>query len=111
MNLRSTIALVLMVLANASHAEFDSREHTDLGPVVMLCASEPESGRFDAAWMKWVRENPEADLTVAIRTVLSRAGTLRSMAMPGMQPRPVGERPDPEAIGERMAALARQARR
>jgi hypothetical protein len=111
MNLRSSIALALTLLASAGHAEFDTREHTDLGPVVMLCASEPESGRFDAAWMQWVRENPDADVSAAIRTVLSRAGTLRSMAMPGMRPRPVGERPDPDAIGERLAALARQARR
>ena len=94
----------------ASGAEFDPRSHDDLSTVIMLCAAAPESPGFDAAWINWVRANPTADTNAAIRAVLSRAGTLHSMAVPGMQPRQAGSRPDPKAVAERMRYLARKAR-
>ena len=107
-----TLLLLLLLLHGTppGAAEFDPRWHGDLGPVITLCAAEPASPRFDAAWMNWVRANPGADLDAAIRTVLSRAGTLRSMAGPGMAPGPAGTRPDPQAVAERMRYLARKAR-
>ena len=101
--------LLTVLLAGGAFAEFDPRAHGDLNGVIFLCASEPGSPRFDAAWVDWLRANPEADVNGAIQTVLSRAGTVRSMAIPGMAPAKPGSRPDPEAIAAHMTALARQA--
>lgn len=91
-------------------AAFDPRNHGDLNGVIFLCATEPASPRFDAAWVDWLDANPDADVDGAISNVLSRAGTIRSMAIPGMAPARPGSRPDPAAIAEHMAALARRAR-
>lgn len=97
--------------ASASAAEFDPRSHSDLNGVIFLCATEPASPRFDAAWVDWLQANPDADVDGAIRTVVSRAGTVRSMAIPGMAPAKPGSRPDPEAVAGHMTALARGVRR
>ena len=85
---------------------FDPRSHTSLDQVIALCATKPGSQRFDQAWLLWLEENPQADVYGAVETVLSRAGTLRSMAMPGMKPTPQGRQPDPDAIADRMLSLA-----
>ena len=89
-----------------AQAEFDTRAHTDLGQVIMLCATEPGSPRFASAWKDWLVRNPGADVAGAVETVVSRAGTVRSMAVPGMTPTARGQRPDPEAITELMFSLA-----
>lgn len=85
---------------------FDPRGHTDLDQVIALCATEPGSPRFDQVWLDWLASNPEADVYEAVETVISRAGTVRSMAIPGMAPAPRGARPDPQAIADRMLSLA-----
>jgi hypothetical protein len=109
-----TFCLTLLLLATCAAAEaqthFDPRAHTPLDQVVMLCATEPDSARFDSAWLAWLAENPDADVEGAVRTVVSRSGTLRSMAIPGMQVKPRPTRPDPEAIAERMLSLAKRSR-
>ena len=110
MKIRLLLLFLLLHGATPGAAEFDPRAHSDLGPVITLCATEPESPRFDVAWTDWVRDNPTADVDAAIRTVLSRAGTLRSMAVPGMTPGRVSPRPDPRAVAERMRYLARKTR-
>jgi hypothetical protein len=101
---------LLVVCAAAAEAQrynhFDPRAHTDLDQVVALCATEPGSQRFDQAWLSWLAANPEADVYRAVDTVVSRAGTVRSMAVPGMAPTPTGQKPDPEAIADRMLSLA-----
>jgi hypothetical protein len=85
---------------------FDPRAHTGLDQVVALCATEPGSERFDQAWLSWLAANPDADVYRAVETVISRAGTVRSMAVPGMMPTPRGQKPDPQAISDRMLGLA-----
>ena len=85
---------------------FDPRSHTSLDQVIALCATKPGSQRFDQAWLSWLEQNPQADVYGAVETVLSRAGTLRSMAIPGMKPVPQGRQPDPGAIADRMLSLA-----
>lgn len=117
MNRRRTFRVILaaallglLAPLAATAAEFDPRAHGDLNGVIFLCATEPGSPRFDAAWVDWLRANPDADVDGAIRTVLSRAGTVRSMAIPGMAPAKPGSRPDPDAVAEWMAALARGVR-
>ncbi len=114
MNRGFLLLLLFLVLhpavAAVAATGFDPRQHGDLNPVIVLCATDPGSAEFDQAWMRWVRANPTADLSAAIRTVISRAATLRSMAVPGMAPKPAGERPAPGAVEERMRYLARQAR-
>ena len=108
MKIRLLLLFLLLHGAPPGAAEFDPRAHSDLGPVITLCATEPESPRFKAAWIGWVRANPTADVDAAIRTVLSRAGTLRSMAVSGMAPDRVSARPEPETIAGRMRYLARK---
>jgi hypothetical protein len=88
------------------HTHFDPRSHTGLDRVITLCATEPGSRRFDQAWLNWLADNPQADVYGAVETVLSRAGTIRSMAIPGMTPAPQGRQPDPDAIADRMLSLA-----
>ena len=101
-----TVLLALVAATAMAAGEFDPRAHGDLHEVVALGASEPGSPRFDAAWIQWLRENPSADVDGAIRTVISRAGTFRSLASPGMAPSRPGSRPDAEAISAHMRALA-----
>ncbi|TNF89277.1 MAG: hypothetical protein EP301_03330 [Gammaproteobacteria bacterium] len=112
--LQAALLGLLMLCSATVQAErynhFDPRAHTDLDQVVALCATEPGSQRFDQAWQGWLAANPEADVYLAVETVVSRAGTLRSMAVPGMAPVPRGEQPDPAAIADRMLALAGKAR-
>ncbi len=101
----------LVLIANdPAAAGFDPRNHGDLSGVILLCATEPGSPRFDAAWRDWLRTNPDADVDGAIQAVLSRAGTVRSMAIPGMAPAKPGSRPDPDAVAAHMTAIARQSR-
>lgn len=108
--LQATLCSVLLCLTVAARAEgynhFDPRAHSNLDQVVALCAIEPGSQRFAQAWLNWLAENPQADVYRAVETVVSRAGTVRSIAVPGMQPRPRGRQPDPDAIAERMLSLA-----
>ncbi|HEY5645932.1 MAG TPA: hypothetical protein VIS76_08335 [Pseudomonadales bacterium] len=109
--IRQCFLTVLFALAAASAMAaggFDPRAHGDLHGVIALCASEPGSPRFDAAWIQWLRENPDADVDGVIRTVVSRAGTVRSLASPGMAPTRPNSRPDSEAISAHMRALARR---
>ncbi len=86
-------------------AHFDPRNHDDLNQVIMLCATEPASERFAATWQHWVQENPEADVYAAVDAVISRAGTFRGMAIPGMEPVRHGQRPDPAALTDYMLSL------
>ena len=101
-----------LLLAGSSQAQtaapghFDPRAHSSLDQVVMLCATEPGSDRFAHAWQQWLADNPDADVYAAVRSVISRSGTLRSMAVPGMVPAAEGRQPDPEAVSERMLSLA-----
>lgn len=88
-----------------SAAHFDPRAYAELNPVIMLCATEPGSARFAASWRNWVAGNPEADVYAAVQTVVSRAGTFQSMAVPGMEPVRQGRRPAPEAIAAYMLDL------
>lgn len=81
-----------------------------LQTVVVLCATRPGSAEFDAAWTAWVKAHPEADIQPAIQTVISRAGTMRSMSGPGMAPTQPTRQPTPGAISERMRWLANSAR-
>jgi hypothetical protein len=107
----SCALLIGVVTAQAdAYNHFDPRAHSDLDHVVALCATEPGSERFDQAWLSWLAENPEADVYGAVETVVSRAGTVRSMAIPGMTPTPGGRKPDPDAIAERMLSLAAKPR-
>lgn len=106
-----TILLGLLIVCTAAVAaerqnHFDPRAHTGLDQVVALCATEPGSWRFDQAWLSWLAANPDADVYRAVETVVSRAGTVRSMAVPGMKPTPRGHKPDPQAISDRMLSLA-----
>ncbi|MEM8769165.1 MAG: hypothetical protein AAGE43_17100 [Pseudomonadota bacterium] len=96
----------LAVCSPSIQAEFDTRAHTDLNPVIMLCATAPGSPRFQAAWQRWLKENPGADVAGAVETVISRSGTVRSMAVPGMTPTGSGHRVDHEAIAAQMFSLA-----
>ncbi|MGE0621210.1 MAG: hypothetical protein AB7O54_01255 [Pseudomonadales bacterium] len=100
------LACLTAAAADSDAGRFDPRNHDDLNTVIFLCATEPASPRFDAAWTDWLARNPDADVDAAIESVLSRAGTVRSMAIPGMAPAKPGSRPDPEAIADYMAALA-----
>jgi hypothetical protein len=103
--------LLCAVIAQADrYNHFDPRAHTDLDQVIALCATEPGSRRFDQAWLHWLAENPDADVYGAVETVLSRAGTVRSMAIPGMSPTPGGRAPDQDAIADRMLSLAGEPR-
>ena len=108
--LQKILLSLLILCAVGVQAErynhFDPRAHTDLDQVVALCATEPGSQRFDQAWLNWLAQNPDADVYRAVDTVISRAGTVRSMAVPGMMPTPRGQKPDPQAISDRMLALA-----
>ncbi len=107
---------LLMPLVSATTAladeyrHFDPRSHTSLDQVIALCATEPGSSRFDQAWLNWLADNPDADVYQAVDNVVSRAGTFRSMAIPGMSPAPRGEKPDPAALADRMLSLAGKAR-
>lgn len=89
-----------------STEHFDPRDFDDLSQVIMLCATEPQSERFAATWQHWVEANPEADVNEAVREVVSRAGTFRGMAIPGMEPVRHGRRPDPAALADYMLSLA-----
>ncbi len=100
------LGLCLTLSWHPARAEFDTRAHTDLNQVIMLCATEPGSPRFQAAWKGWLQQNPDADVAGAIETVLSRSGTLRSMAVPGMTPTASGHRRDSGAIAAQMFSLA-----
>ena len=104
------LGALLVLCALSAQAErynhFDPRAHTDLDQVIALCATEPGSQKFDQAWLNWLAENPDADVYGAVETVVSRAGTVRSMAIPGMAPAPRGRKPDPDAIADRMLSLA-----
>jgi hypothetical protein len=105
------LALMAFLFCAASvqadrYNHFDPRAHTDLDQVIALCATEPGSRRFDQAWLRWLTENPRADVYGAVETVLSRAGTVRSMAIPGISPAPGGRAPDQGAIADRMLSLA-----
>jgi len=84
---------------------------TDLQKIVILCATEPGSPRFDAAWTAWVRENPDADLDRTVRTVVSHAGTMRSMGSAGMEPTKPKRLPTTAEITRHMQDLAASARR
>ena len=107
---RRLALMIILFCAVSAQADrynhFDPRAHTDLDQVIALCATEPGSQRFDQAWLNWLAENPQADVYGAVETVLSRAGTLRSMAIPGMSPAPGGKTPDKGAIADRMLSLA-----
>ena len=100
------LSLGLAVNGSPAQAEFDTRAHTDLSQVIVLCATEPGSPRFQAAWRAWLEKNPGADVAGAVETVISRSGTVRSMAVPGITPTARGHRPDPEAIAAQMFSLA-----
>ncbi len=105
------LAGLIVVQAFAQDApttRLDPRAHEDLNQVIMLCATEPTSERFAAAWLDWIERNPEADIYAAVNTVVSRAGTFRSMAIPGMEPISQGRRPDPEGVAEYMLNLVGQ---
>lgn len=91
--------------AAESAGHFDPRQFDRLNQVIILCATEPDSERFAATWRSWVEENPEADVHAAVNTVVSRAGTYRGMAIPGMEPVRHGRRPDPDAIADYMLSL------
>lgn len=109
-SLRQIGCLTLWLATTATaDAPFDTRTYDDLNGVIMLCATQPASARFDAAWVQWVRANPDADVASAVQTVVSRAATVRSMAVPGMEPVRPGSQPSAAAISERMTALARSA--
>ena len=100
------LGLILTLGCPPAQAEFDPRAHTDLNQVILLCATEPGSPRFQAAWKDWLGENPHADVAGAVETVISRSATLRSMAVPAMAPTASGQRPDPEALAAQMFSLA-----
>ena len=106
------ILLITMAPALQAGTQFDPRAHTPLDQVIVLCATEPGSARFDDAWLAWLAANPDADVEGAVRTVISRSGTFRSMAIPGMQPQPQtrAAKPDPAAITDRMLSLAKRPR-
>ncbi len=87
-------------------SRLDPRAHEDLGQVIMLCATEPASQRFAAAWLDWIERNPEVDVHAAVDTVVSRAGTFRSMAIPGMKPVSQSSRVDLRAVADHMLNLA-----
>lgn len=91
---------------DASAGSFDTRAHGDLNQVIILCATEPASERFAATWQDWLERNPGADVYAAVDTVVSRAGTFRSMAIPGMEPVSQGKRPDAQVLTDHMLRLA-----
>ena len=93
-----------------SRAEALESVQSDLQKIVVLCATEPGSPRFDAAWTAWVRDNPDADLERTIDTVLSRAGTIRSMSVSGLEPKKPDRQPSTDVIADRMRALGTAAR-
>ena len=112
--IRLTILLLLIAgtaTSISAQTHFDPRAHTPLDQVIALCATEPGSERFEHAWLTWLDQNPDADLAGAVKTVVSRSGTVRSMAIPGMQVKPRAPQPDPEAIAERMLSLAKRSQR
>lgn len=103
------LPLLLFCTATAQaegYRHFDPRQHTALDHLVALAATEPGSQRFDRAWLAWLADNPQADVYQAVDTVVSRASTIRSMAIPGMTPTRRGAKPDPDAIADRMLSLA-----
>ena len=103
----TSIFLVQAELVQAEdYRNFDPRAHTPLDRVITLCATEPGSPRFDQTWLNWLAGNRAEDVYGAVDTVVSRAGTVRSMAIPGMPPAPRGAKPDPDAIVSRMLSLA-----
>lgn len=118
--IKRQLALIATLLLLATNPAFGAGPFTDfnesdpgtaeLQHVVVLCATRPDSAEFDAAWTAWVKANPEADLDKAIRIVISRAGTMRSMSGPGMAPTQPTRQPTPGAISERMRWLANSAR-
>ena len=73
-----TVALTGSVPARASDYQ--------LQQLIMLCASEPGSPRFDEAWVDWVRKNPEEDIADAVAQIIGRAQSLRSMSSGGTAP-------------------------
>lgn len=100
--------LVAQILLTRAHADPATEA---LQRIVVLCATEPGSARFDQAWTAWVRNHPQADLEATIRSVTSRASTIRSMGLSGLEPTPPKRQPSPEAVAEHMRALATSARR
>ena len=110
-NSRQRLAITALLVCSSliqadDYRNFDPRAHTPLDQVITLCATEPGSPRFDQVWLNWLAENPTADVYGAVDTVVSRAGTVRSMAIPGMPATPRGAKPDPNAIASRMLSLA-----
>ena len=97
------------MLAMNSVAEFDPRNHDNLADVITLCATAPDSWQFDSAWLSWLQANPEADLDAAIATVISRAGTVRSMTIAGLAPRLPASMPSKADLTRHMENLARSA--
>jgi hypothetical protein len=78
----------------------------ELSGVVVLCATEPGSANFNAAWTRWLDNNPSADIDQAIDTVLGKARTIRSMAMGGIEPTAVPNRLTNNQIAAHMRDLA-----
>jgi len=100
----------LTTLAMHAPAELDPRGDAELQAIILLCATEPGSAKFDTKWTAWVRANPQVDLQEAVDTVVSRAGSIRSMMMPGIEPVRPTERPDREAVAAYMLRVGQAAR-
>lgn len=103
------LVLANVLLTRTAHAAESVAQ--DLQRIVVLCATEPASDRFDQAWTAWLMEHPNADVESTIRTVITRAGTIRSMSLVGAEPTPPRRHPSRDTIAEHMRMLASSARR
>lgn len=109
--LRLGLWLGLTFGAATGQAGIEPPEDPALDQIVMLCATEPGSPRFDQAWTVWLADHDHelatrAEVNAVIDAVVSRAHTLRSMAAVGMEPVRPGSRPSRQQIVDHMQRLA-----
>ena len=104
--LGGTLLLGLAILAAAESPRVPG-PMASLEPMAALCATEPASSRFNDAWFEWLRSYPNADVDEAIRRVVTKARTLRSLSLPGLAAAPVAHRMSDEDIAAHMQKLAR----
>ena len=100
----------LTTLAMHAAAELDPRGDAELQAIILLCATEPGSAKFNAKWTSWVRANPEVELQDAVDTIASRAGSIRSMMLPGIEPARPTKNPDRDAVADYMLRVGHAVR-